>query len=149
MIDIMSGTDQIVICAQINVPRDRVWRALTEEEQIAEWWGGYVSLDARLGGRLTERWTDAGGREAVTSGEVIRLTAPRTLELTWADDDWDESTSVLFRLEEAASTTRLTLEHWGWEAFPSSLREELIRAHASGWSRHVANLVAYSAWTPC
>ena len=66
MIDITSGTNQIVICAQINVPRDRVWRALTEEEQIAEWWGGYVSLDARPGGRLTERWTDAGGREVVT-----------------------------------------------------------------------------------
>ncbi len=147
MIDITSGTDQIVICAQINVPRDRVWRALTEEEQIAEWWGGYVSLDARPGGRLTERWTDSGGREVVTSGEVVRLNAPQTLELTWADDDWDESTRVLFQLEEAADGTHLTLEHSGWEAFPSSLREELIRAHASGWSQHVAKLAAYSART--
>jgi hypothetical protein len=40
------GTDRIVICAQIDAPRDRVWRALTEEEQIPEWWGRYVSLDA-------------------------------------------------------------------------------------------------------
>ena len=147
MIDITSGTDQIVICAQINVPRDRVWRALTEEEQIAEWWGGYVSLVARPGGRLTERWTDSGGREVITSGEVVRLNAPHTLELTWADDDWDESTRVLFQLEETADGTHLTLEHSGWEAFPSSLREELIRAHASGWSQHVANLAAYSART--
>jgi uncharacterized protein YndB with AHSA1/START domain len=66
MIDITTGTDRIVICAEIDAPRDRVWRALTEQEQIAEWWGGYVSLDARLGGRLTERWTDAGGREVFT-----------------------------------------------------------------------------------
>jgi uncharacterized protein YndB with AHSA1/START domain len=148
MIDVTTGTDRIVICAQIGAPRDRVWRALTEEERIAEWWGSYVSLDARPGGRLTERWTDAGGREVVTSGEVLRLIAPRTLELTWADDDWDEPTRVLFKLEEAADATRLTLEHWGWEAFPSSSREELIRAHASGWSQHVANLAAYSARTP-
>ena len=147
MIDITSGTNQIIICAQINVPRDRVWRALTEEEQIAEWWGGYVSLDARPGGRLTERWTDSGGREVITSGEVVRLNAPQTLELTWADDDWDESTRVLFQLEEAADGTHLTLEHSGWEAFPSSLREELICAHASGWSQHVANLAAYLART--
>jgi uncharacterized protein YndB with AHSA1/START domain len=78
---------------------------------------------------------------------VIRLSAPRTLELTWADDDWDEPTRVLFRLEGAADATRLTLEHSGWEAFPSSAREELIRAHASGWSQHMANLAAYSAQT--
>jgi uncharacterized protein YndB with AHSA1/START domain len=87
MIDVTTGTDRIVICAQIDAPRDRVWRALTEEELIAEWWGSYVSLDRRPGGRLTERWTDAGGREVVTSGEVLRLIAPRTLELTWADGD--------------------------------------------------------------
>jgi uncharacterized protein YndB with AHSA1/START domain len=132
MITITTGTDRIVTHAQIDAPRDRVWRALTEEEQIAEWWGGYVSLVARPGGRLTERWTDSGGREVITSGEVVRLNAPQTLELTWADDDWDESTRVLFQLEETADGTHLTLEHSGWEAFPSSLREELIRAHASG-----------------
>ena len=68
MIDVTTGTDRIVICAQINAPRDRVWRALTEQEQIAEWGGGYVSLDARPGGRLTEHWTDSGGREVVTFG---------------------------------------------------------------------------------
>jgi uncharacterized protein YndB with AHSA1/START domain len=149
MIDITTGIDRIVICAEIDAPRDRVWRALTEEWRIAEWWGSYVSLDACLGGRLTERWTDADGREVVTSGEVVRLIAPRTLELTWADGGWDGPTRVLFRLEEAAATTRLTLEHSGWEAFPSSSREELIHAHASGWSQHIANLVAYSARTPC
>ena len=84
----------------------------------------------------------------VTSGEVVRLITPRTLELTWADDDWDESTRVLFQLQEVADATRLTLEHSGWEALPSSSREELIWEHASGWSQHMAKLAAYSAGTP-
>ena len=77
-----------------------------------------VSLDARPGGRLTERWTDDGGREVITSGEVVRLAAPRMLELTWADDDWDGSTRVLFQLAQATDATRLTLTHSGWEALP-------------------------------
>src|SRR3712207_1754572 len=85
MIDVVTGADRIVVNAQIGAPRDSVWRALTEEERIAQWWGGYVSLDARPGGRLTERWTDDGGREVTTYGEVVRLAAPRMLELTWAD----------------------------------------------------------------
>lgn len=150
MIDVKIGADRIVIRVEIDAPRDRVWQALTEEERIAEWWGDYVSLDARPGGRLTERWTDdADGREVFTSGEVVRLIAPRKLELTWADDDWDEPTRVLFRLDEAANATHLTLEHSGWEAFPSSTREEVVQAHAAEWSLHMANLVAYSARTPC
>jgi len=84
----------------------------------------------------------------LTSGEVVRLSAPRTLELRWADDDWDEPTRVLFRLEEPANTTRLTLEHSCWEAFSTSLRADQLLAHASGWSQHMANLAAYSARTP-
>jgi len=112
---------------------------------VAEWWGDHVSFDARPGGRLTERWTDTVGREVLTSGEVVRLTAPRTLELMWADDNWDETTRVLFRVNEAAGATRLALEHSGWGAFPSPVREELVHAHASGRSHHMANLAAYSA----
>jgi len=149
MIDVATGPDRVVVRAEIQAPRNLVWRSLTEKERIAEWWGGHVSLDPRPGGCFTERWTDAGGREVVTSGEVVRMEAPRTLELAWADDDWDEPTRVLFRLEEdAEDTTRLTLEHSGWEAFPPSARGELVRAHAAGWSRHVTNLEAYSAGTP-
>jgi len=94
MIDVKTGPDCIVIDAEIGVPRDTVWRALIEEERIAEWWGDYVSFDARPGGYLTERWTDAEGREVLTTGEVVRLEAPRVLELAWADDDWDEPTRV-------------------------------------------------------
>jgi len=77
------------------------------------------------------------------------MDAPQTLELTWADDAWDEQTRVLFRLDEAAgNTTHLTLEHSGWGAFPSSAREDLVRAHASGWFHHMANLETYLARTP-
>ena len=147
MIDVKTGPDRIVIDAEIGARRGSVWRALTEEERIAEWWGDYVSLEARPGGRLTERWTDASGREVVTCGEVIRLESPQILELAWVDDDWTVSTRVLFKLEEAAGTTRLTLTHSGWEAFPPSSREGLVRGHASGWSRHVANLANYVART--
>ncbi len=138
----------MVVRVEIRAPRELVWRSLTEEERIAEWWGPHVSLEARPGGCLTERWTDAVGREVVTSGKVLQLIAPRTLELRWADEDWDGPTRVLLRLEGGADATRLTVEHSGWEAFPPLLREELIGAHAAGWSEHLANLAAYSQRTP-
>ncbi len=73
MIDVATGADRVVVRAEICAPRELVLRSLTEEERIAEWWGGYVSLEARPGGRFMERWTDAGGREVVTSGEVVLM----------------------------------------------------------------------------
>jgi uncharacterized protein YndB with AHSA1/START domain len=143
MIEVVTTDDRIVVHAKIEAPRESVWQALTEEEHIAKWWGGYVSLEACQGGSLTDRWTDDRGREVLTSGEVLWLTAPEMLELTWADDDWDTSTRVLFELAQVDEATHLTLTHSGWEALPSSRREELIREHASGWSRHMANMEAH------
>ncbi len=63
MIDVKTGADRIVIRVEIDAPRDRVWQALTEEERIAEWWGGYVSLDPRPGGASRNAGpTRAGGK---------------------------------------------------------------------------------------
>lgn len=128
-------------------PRDHVWRVLTEEEHIVQC-RAPTCRSTRPGARLTERWADASGREVLTSGEVVRLGAPRTLELRGVDDDWDEPMRVLFRLEESANTTRLMPEHSGWEAFSTSLRADQLLAHASGWSQHMANLAAYLTRTP-
>ena len=46
MIDVATGTDGVVVRAEISAPRELVWRSLTEEERIAEWWRGHVSLEA-------------------------------------------------------------------------------------------------------
>ena len=106
LVTAITESDRIVVSVDIGVPPGPVWQALTGADCIAGWWGDHVSFDARAGGRLVERWTDAGGRNVVTSGEVVRLTAPRELVLTWADGDWPVRTRVRFVLEEVADGTR-------------------------------------------
>lgn len=132
--------DPVVVEVAIAAPREVVWEALTAPGSIADWWGEHVSFDARPGGRLVERWTDPGGRDVVTSGQVVLAVAPRELELTWSDGDWPAQTLVRVVLEKTAGGTRLRLTHSGWEHLPASRRQALIGDHASGWSRHMASL---------
>jgi uncharacterized protein YndB with AHSA1/START domain len=42
--------DQFVISRTVNVPRDLVWKAWTEPERMAKWWGpkGFTMLKATL-----------------------------------------------------------------------------------------------------
>ena len=143
--DMSAETEPIVLTVDIDAPPESVWQLLTDPPRIADWWGDHVSLEARPGGRFLERWTDPAGRSVVTQGEVVRLAAPRELELTWADDDWPAQTRVRFVLEEAGNATRLTLTHDGWEGIPALRREELVREHAAGWSRHLDRLATLAA----
>ena len=141
-VDMSAQTQPIVLTVEIDAPPESVWQLLTDQQAIADWWGDHVSLEARPGGRFLERWTDPAGRSVVTRGEVVGLTAPRELELTWADEDWPAQTRVRFVLEKVGNATRLTLTHDGWEGLPGPRREELVSEHAAGWSRHLARLAS-------
>ncbi len=136
--------DRIHIEVDLPVPPARAWALLTEKQHIANWWGDHVDLHARPGGKLLERWS-AGGREVVTAGVVTRCDPPVVLEMTWTDDDWPADTRVGFRLSEYGDQTRLVLDHSGWSVHPAGGREELIAAHAAGWSRYLARLAEYAA----
>ena len=60
---------EFVFSRVIDAPRQRVWRAFTEAEQLAHWWGpkGFKlhveKLDLRVGGIFLYRMRSAGGQE--------------------------------------------------------------------------------------
>jgi uncharacterized protein YndB with AHSA1/START domain len=135
--------DAISIVADLPQPPETVWQALTEPAHVAAWWGDYVELDARPGGRLLERWADDDGTEKITEGEVLAAVAPARLEMSWADRDWNDRTRVLIELEPAGEGTRLTLTHSGWDAFEPDRRRRLIEALEAGWECHLENLRAH------
>lgn len=142
--NIETTQDRIVIRLSLPAAKSTVWRVLVEPDHLGGWWGDYVTLEARPGGQLVERWSD-GSREVTTSGRVLHVEPAQSLELTWADDDWPGETQVEFSLAEAESRTELVLTHSGWDQLPTSGRAALIRNHAAGWSHHLQNLADYVA----
>ena len=116
---------------------ERVWRAIVDGTGRAGWWS-YLQLDASPGGRMEERWTDAGGAEVVTSGEVVEAVAPRTLRLTWADEGWPAATDVDIALAPCPGGTVVTVRHTGWDRLPGG--DALAADHATGWRAHLDDL---------
>jgi uncharacterized protein YndB with AHSA1/START domain len=133
------------LCIRVDIPAppERVWTLLTEPAHIAVWWGDHVELAARRGGALRETWSE-GARRVVTAGTVTRCDPPRELAMTWADEGWPGATEVIFRLSGRDGSTRLVLEHGGWDVHSAPERQALIDAHAQGWSRHLSRLAEYA-----
>jgi uncharacterized protein YndB with AHSA1/START domain len=80
------------------VPPDEVWEALTDPEQLEEWFANDVELDPREGGAGLFRWDDGEERRAT----VLVAEPGERLVL-----DWDEEGEVEFILEEVEEGTRL------------------------------------------
>jgi uncharacterized protein YndB with AHSA1/START domain len=77
---------------------DEVWEALTEPDQLEEWFANDVELDPRPGGAGVFRWDDGEERRAT----VVVAEPGERLVL-----DWDEEGEVEFTLEEMDDGTRL------------------------------------------
>jgi uncharacterized protein YndB with AHSA1/START domain len=77
---------------------DEVWEALTDPEQLEQWFANDVELDPRPGGAGVFRWDDGEERRA-----TVVVAEPRE-RLVF---DWDDEGEVEFVVEEIEEGTRL------------------------------------------
>jgi uncharacterized protein YndB with AHSA1/START domain len=85
---------QFTISRTFDAPRELVWRAWTEDAELAQWLSpfgvstGSVSFDVRVGGRYRYTMTnDETGEEFPTGGEYIEVDPIERLAFTWGDPD--------------------------------------------------------------
>lgn len=150
MSDVRTSEDRITIELRIEASPEAVFDALTDPEQIVQWWGDedyYVTEEAEVELREGGRWRVGGrnttdGRPFSVEGEYLAVERPRLLRYTWdptwADWERERPTVVTVELEPAGGGTRLELVHEGFAGFAKE-RDE----HAEGWPFVLGLLAAY------
>jgi uncharacterized protein YndB with AHSA1/START domain len=94
------GAREITITRVLDAPRELVWKAWTEPEQLARWWGppgwsnpvSKITMDVRPGGtfRVTSV-SDEDGAEMTVVGEYREVVEPERLVFEEpAEDSWHE-----------------------------------------------------------
>jgi uncharacterized protein YndB with AHSA1/START domain len=102
-----------------DAPRDAVWRAWTEPEQLAQWFGprgistplDKIRMDLRPGGEASLVMVDdATGAEYPNTGTYVEVVPPE--RLVWKDDGFPDGTgvgTVTVTLRDLGDKTELTL----------------------------------------
>ncbi|MFU8872949.1 SRPBCC family protein [Micromonospora sp. SL4-19] len=94
----------LVFVRDLRHPPEKVWAALTEPDQLAQWAPFLTSRDLGTTGDATLSTLD-GDRHFDAPATVLRAERPTLLEYTWGDD------LLRWELAPADSGTRLTLRH--------------------------------------
>jgi uncharacterized protein YndB with AHSA1/START domain len=68
----------------LSHPRDKVWRALTEDEHLADWFPTTIEGDRVAGAPL--HFSFRQSEAAPFDGEMLAFDPPSLMELRWADD---------------------------------------------------------------
>ena len=123
----------------IDAPPERVWQAVSEPDQIAQWF-----LPPAMG--FAMRLADDGtlsvmmGEMGIAVARLEGLDAPRQLTSFSLPDDLIAAT---YTLEPDMNGTRVTVRLSGLEALPPDAAQERIAPLGTGWSKALENLKAY------
>lgn len=142
--DVTAGV--IHASVEIAAPPERVFRALTDGDEVVRWWGSpdtyridEFKADLRVGGRWYSRGHAVDGKPFQTEGEFLEVDPPRVLSQTW-NPDWAPGlkTTLTYRLDPIPGGTRLTVRHEGFGA-----HREAFEGHTRGWERVLGFLNGY------
>ena len=145
------------VVAEIKATPERVFRALTDPNEVPKWWGqeGVYRIakwesDLRPSGKWKSYIAQPEGQEMTdprtpepqtVGGEYIAVDPPRVLEFTWSPS-WDNFavSRVRYEIEPTTTGSKLTVIHSGFEG-----RTEMASSHSEGWVRVIGWLSDYAA----
>jgi uncharacterized protein YndB with AHSA1/START domain len=106
--------DVFVIERTYNAPIEKVWKALTDRDQMKQWYFDLKEFRPEVGFEF--RFT--GGKEGRTYLHICKITEVipgKKLRHTWTYDGLPGVTFVTFELFREGEQTRLKLSHEGLE----------------------------------
>jgi len=103
---------EFTITRVLDAPRHLVWRAWTDPEQLAKWFGprGFstpldgISMDVRPGGTIEFVMVSEDGTELLNGGTYLEVVEPE--RLVWRDRDIDLMVTITLR--ELGDRTEMT-----------------------------------------
>lgn len=136
---------------ELKAPPDRVWRALTNVEELSKWFQVRIEGDISSG---TEVWMTsvhpqhAGQRFRVRFAE---MTPPHRFVWEWHPGEVDPSvdysreprTTVTFTLEPSERGTRLTVSETGFDEISLARRAKVYKDNSQGWAEVLVWLQTY------
>lgn len=99
-----------------NAPRELVWKAMTDPQHMAQWWGPrqYTTLveqmDVREGGAYRYIHTNDAGERHVFYGTFLQMVPPERLSYTFEYEPWagHASTDTIYLEELENGKTKVT-----------------------------------------
>lgn len=123
---------------KLKAERSRVFKALTDAEELMKWFPTTVKTDPRAGGKLRYEWKfEASENDGFQDMEYLEFVADEKFSHTW--DANGQATIVTFTLSGSNGATEIHLTHTGWEEG----MEEAVQMHGEIWAGYMQNLKVY------
>ena len=125
--------ENVKISVKVNEPLDKVWNAITNKEQMKNWYFDVPDFEPKIGNNFSFYGGDEN-EEYHHFCEIVDLIPNEKLKYSWTYPEISkEKTLVKWELKPENEGTIVTLTHKGLEAFEHLGENFKIHSFRKGW----------------
>ena len=125
--------EPIVIEQTFNAPIAKVWKAITEKNEMKQWFFNTIDSFKPEIDFETKFNVKSGNKNFMHLWKVTEIIPGQAITLNWKYEDYAGDSFVIFELSSQKNQTKLKLTHKGQETFPQDIQEFSRESCTAGW----------------
>jgi uncharacterized protein YndB with AHSA1/START domain len=128
------NNEPFVIERTYNAPIEKVWKAITDKDDMKQWYFNLAAFEPKVGFKFSFVGGDKD-KSYVHLCKITEVVPGKKLTYSWRYEGYEGNSFVTFELfDEGNATTRLKLTHAGLETFPANNSSFAKESFAKGWT---------------
>ncbi|GAL85891.1 hypothetical protein MYP_3120 [Sporocytophaga myxococcoides] len=118
----------------IKAPIQKVWKALTEKDEMKHWYFTLPDFKPEPGFEFRFKGGKDPAHQYTHVCKVIEVSSEKKLSYSWTYDGYNGYTVVTFQFSEEGENTKVKLTHEGLETFPEDVSDFARENFEHGWN---------------
>ena len=131
-------TEPFVIERTFNASIEKVWKAITDKDQMKQWYFDIENFKPEVGFEFQFEGTNEE-KTYLHLCKITEVVAGKKLTYSWRYDGYEGNSFVTFELFSEGDKTRLKLTHEGLETFPMNNPDFAKKNFVTGWTEIIGS----------
>lgn len=131
----------IVVERTYNAPVEKVWKAITDKDQMKQWYFDLSEFRPEVGFEFQFNGQGHKGQQYVHYCKITEVIENKKLTYSWSYKDHEGMSFVSFELKDLEGKTHLTLTHKGLHSFPANNPDFARESFNGGWTELIGTLL--------
>jgi uncharacterized protein YndB with AHSA1/START domain len=132
------GNQPIILERVFDAPISKVWKAITEKDEMKIWYFDLPEFKAEIGFKFQFLGGDTNGKQYLHLCEITEAIPEKKLTYSWRYDGYAGNSFVSFELFEQENNTLLKLTHEGLATFPYENPDFAKGNFVAGWNHIIS-----------
>ncbi len=124
----------LIIESVYDVSVEKVWEALTQNEQLKEWYFQLDEFKPKFGFKFDFIGGTDEGPRYLHFCEIVDVVAHHQITYTWKYDNYPGNSTVKWEIFPTDKGTRVQLTHTGIESFEENGKDFTRESFKAGWT---------------